>query len=440
MNKIYIKAFMLLGFMLAMHGNTYAAINPAGGSWAVVGSGTSGAKYDSIVVDPFNANNIYAVRSSTSTSGGATLKSGDGGATWNTWAFNFQGQALPVGSFTLEPVNKTILLTSGTRLFVTQDGGTTWAEIGAGLENDIIRNSSGIIHIHQYNSSNANGVRFSNIRKSADGGMTWVTLGSRPANFPMGDYFIDDTTGTWYRYGSSVLVTDANGAVTSWGVSGIQKSLDTGATWADLTTSATIATADIVGFWVESKTGNLLAMPDSGWYKDLYMSTDGGSTWQMSDAGADKFSKINSTHPDGTSSFFHEDPFNSGNLYFFASSVSGASSLVSTDGGVTWSSVNMANGWSCRGVSPATDNSGVIHCGSSNGNNFLGSALIKFTPTSGVPTPTTTTPSGSTPTSTTAAEAGGGCLAPTMNNQTTWLLLILSTMLIGITALKRQKK
>jgi len=411
---------LIIGGIVATSGNIYAAINPAGGSWSVVGSGATGAKYDSIAVNPFNSNMIYAVRAASSTPGAATLLSNDGGATWNTWVFNFQGQALRVGSFTLEAVNKTILITSGTRLFVTQDGGTTWAEIGAGSSNKIIRNSNGVIHIHQYNSSNANGAVFSNIRKSADGGITWVTLGSRPAWFPMGDHFIDDTTGTWYRYGSRVIVTDANGGWVSIGINGIQKSTDTGTTWVDVTTSAAIATSVIKGFWVDSKTGNLLVLPDEGTLKNkLYVSADGGNTWQLANTGGVVFSlTLNAT-------FFYEDAFNSGVLYINDDGIVGTANMVSLDGGVTWADTNFPNFWSCRGVSLATDTSGVVYCGSNNGNNFLGSALIKFTPALG----TATAPA--VPATTTAAPAssgGGGSMSP-------WMLLAALPLL----ALRRRK-
>jgi uncharacterized repeat protein (TIGR01451 family) len=97
----------------------------AGLSWAPAISGLASSQFDSLTVDPTNANVVYAATES------GLLKSTDGAATWNPIPWNASATEGYPDSIAIDPKHPGILYASRGFIARSADGGVTWQMLRA---------------------------------------------------------------------------------------------------------------------------------------------------------------------------------------------------------------------------------------------------------------------------------------------------------------------
>jgi photosystem II stability/assembly factor-like uncharacterized protein len=107
-----------------------------GKTWAATGLNHSPI---ALAIDPANSNTLYA--STASDTGQAILKSTNGGQTWVTvYTINaIVATAIPVIRSLVVAANASVYVTTGSGLFTSADGGTSWKETDTGLRVHDIR-------------------------------------------------------------------------------------------------------------------------------------------------------------------------------------------------------------------------------------------------------------------------------------------------------------
>jgi photosystem II stability/assembly factor-like uncharacterized protein len=343
----------------------------AGGIWKSTNGGISWiSKLDngaqlaigSMIKDPVNENIVYAGtgegwNNSDNVYGGGIYKSTDFGETWNLlpitiganiWSFsNVRSMAFdPSGN--LYAVTYSYKRKDGVGSFLTNgglykstDNGTSWSIISPTTfstnyfyGDDVIPfSSSTIIFATGYTNATLGG-----IYRTTDGGTTWNKI---TANLPTTNYrrvaFAKDpgnATTAYAQFESSLLTSP------DYGLAGIYKTTDAGATWASITKPSNIPS-----------TGNLSFLSAQGWYDnviavdpfnsnniyvggvDMMKSTDGGTSWSQLTAWTSGYG-FPVIHADHHSIVF--DPVNANVLY--AGDDGGIQKT--TNGGTTWTSLN----------------------------------------------------------------------------------------------------
>jgi uncharacterized repeat protein (TIGR01451 family) len=97
----------------------------AGLSWAPAISGLASSQFDSLTVDPTNANVVYAATES------GLLKSLDGAATWNPLTWDASASGGYPASIAIDPKHPSILYASRWFIARSADGGVTWQTLRA---------------------------------------------------------------------------------------------------------------------------------------------------------------------------------------------------------------------------------------------------------------------------------------------------------------------
>src|ERR1035437_8473058 len=294
----------------------------AGGVWKSTDGGASWTpKIDNgaqlaigcMVKDPSNENNIYAGTGEgwgnvDAVYGGGIYKSTDFGDTWTllsstigtnvwnfrnvramafdlsgnlyavTWAYNYE---YGVGSYTLNG-----------GLYISTNGGTSWTAINSGTFAtnyfagcDVVPFSSSIIIF----ATEDNGATLGGIYRTTNSGSTWTQI---TASLPTTNYrriaFAKDPNNASTAYAQ---FQSTNYGSSDYGLAGIYKTSDAGATWTALTKPGNISST---GPTVGSSSSFLSTQ---GWYDNVIA----------------------------------VDPFNSSNLY-----VGGVDMMKSTNGGTSW--------------------------------------------------------------------------------------------------------
>jgi uncharacterized repeat protein (TIGR01451 family) len=97
----------------------------AGLTWAPAISGLASSQFDSLTIDPTNANVLYAATES------GLLKSLDGAATWNPMTWNAGATEGYPDSIAIDPKHPSILYASRGFIARSADGGVTWQTLRA---------------------------------------------------------------------------------------------------------------------------------------------------------------------------------------------------------------------------------------------------------------------------------------------------------------------
>jgi len=277
------------------------------GRWSVPSGPSSGA--GSVVVDPQNSANVYAV------GGGRVFRSTNGGRSW-TGGLQLDPR---IDVLAVDPQRPSILYAgAGAGVFKSVDAGRSWVPSGLGQtprqpggpkgEGNVFSlvvdpTDSSVV----YAVAGTAAASFSKVNKSVDGGRTWRTLPASPR--PVSALTIDPANpqvlfaaveGAWTdRKGhSSIAMTSDGGAtwrtvlshdgylwaiavdpaspatVYAVGDAGVLVSADDGRTWR----SAGTAPADNLGaLAVDPRDPGTLYV--SAWKKGVFRTTDGGRTW-----------------------------------------------------------------------------------------------------------------------------------------------------------------
>ena len=382
-------ARMIVAFFGAAIVFAVARPAPAGiNVWTSDGPPGGGGSILAVVIDPNESRTVYA-----GTVNGGVFKSIDSGRTWSSVN---SGLTDPwVGTLAIDPTNSsTVYAGTKTGVFKSTDGGGTWTAATAGPENvyALAVDPSAPTTLYAGNGSFQTGGVF----KSTDGGNTWQATGL--TNIGVSSLAIDPTT-TDTLYAGVALCSFFEPRCSS----GILKSTDGGQSWDavpiglpvseplsylltelafDNSTPATLhagmaicdTTPECHAVFYKSTdggtTGSVTVLPGeeidalavaltspptlyAGTENDVFKSTDGGSTWNVSKANTRVFT-------------IAIDPTTPTTLY--AGTSSGAGVLKSTNGGVTWSAVGVINGSNnvrALAVDPGT--SGTLYAATAGG-------------------------------------------------------------------------
>lgn len=156
-------------------------------------------------ISPSSPDVLYAAR------GQQVLKSTDGGASWTATSF-----AGPASVLAIDPKDARVVYAEG---FRSDDGGTTWVEARAGLENpnggyELIQ----ALAIDPRQPATLYALSFRGIYKSVNRGAAWSSIWTWPAevSFFTGKLAIDPASGTVYASDRYAGVFRSTGGGTSW--------------------------------------------------------------------------------------------------------------------------------------------------------------------------------------------------------------------------------
>ena len=289
----------------------------AGGIWKSTNGGTTWvSKLDngaqlaigSMVRDPSNENIVYAGtgegwNNSDNVYGGGIYKSTDFGETWNLLS---------------STIGANIMNFSNVRSMAFDPSGNLYAVT------------------YSYKRKDGQGLLYTSggLYKSTNGGSSWSNINSSSTNYFMGDDVIPFSANTiiyatGYYSGTSTL-------------GGIFRTTDGGTTWNKITTNLPTSNYRRIAFAKDpNSTNTAYAQIESGLYttpdfglSGIYKTTDAGATWTALTKPSN-LSSTSSTSFLGTQGWYDNviavDPFNSNNIY-----VGGVDMMKSGDGGNSW--------------------------------------------------------------------------------------------------------
>jgi photosystem II stability/assembly factor-like uncharacterized protein len=316
-------------------------------SWASIGP--EGGTVYTLVIDPQNAATIYA-----GSEQGGVFKSTDRGAHWSPTNSGLPlfGDAEFGGPFVqalaVNPQNSSVLYAgvavrnfflepTGRGVFRSDDGGTSWRAVTAGIENRVIyaiaidpQTPATVYASGAIGTSNTT-VLF----KTTDGGITWTALSSLTG------------TGTW----SLAIDPLASATVYAAGLGGVFKTTDGGSTWTQMNDGLT--TANVAKLALDPSDSTV-----------IYAATRGGGVFKSVAGGAWTNVSTGLSGPQVVALAI--DPQATSTLY--AGTTTGGA-FKSTDGAATWSPVNagltamQVNALAIDPQSPATVYAGTTRGG-----------------------------------------------------------------------------
>ena len=231
---------------LANYGQGILKSTNGGASWTLMGNSTfSRHTISQIVVDPTNANNVYAAVAGAGNNGiaGSTgiYKSTDGGTTWSDTTTAISTTA-PFTDVEIDKSNSQHLFaavgggTATSGLYVTTNGGTSWTLVGGGLISGtevgwskVAFAPSSTQTVYTSFSNNATGGLLA-MWRSTNGGSSWTQLVNTP-----------NYLGTQASYDSTLAVDPHNTnivyAAGAGGTNSFIESTNSGNSWSDISTA-----------------------------------------------------------------------------------------------------------------------------------------------------------------------------------------------------------
>jgi uncharacterized repeat protein (TIGR01451 family) len=293
----------------------------AAATWRGSGSGLPDAHFSALVVDPTNANILYAATfNDTNFPARGIFKSTDGGNTWSSINNGLSG--LDVTQLVMDPTNPTTLYCAANSfIFKTTDGGASWNLANAGIPSGsgirglaISKSDPSVLMVDA-------GTAF--IYRTTNGGQSWTQAGPRFQTV---------------LYGITIDPTDANTVYLAAGFGpldrspgGIFKSTNGGASWVQTVNdvSGNFTAGSVVVDPADHNTLYATVRQFSSWF--LLLSTDAGVTWKPKRPTLDVNGEIEGIAVGG------------GGLIYLATNSQGV--LKSTDGGGSFAPGNLAVGF-----------------------------------------------------------------------------------------------
>ncbi|HEV2210504.1 MAG TPA: hypothetical protein VG167_17150, partial [Verrucomicrobiae bacterium] len=343
-----------------------------GTTWIPLTDNQPSLAVGSIAIDPQNPQTIYVGTGEEdfalfNYSGAGILKSTNGGASWTRLSGPFVGPfgsdspfcgGAYIGSIAVGPGNSQIVLAgaefqcnSGTGLYRSTNGGTTWTEVlGTPAAPDLI---TGLV----YDPTDGNNVYAAvgastsasndGIWKSTNAGLNWTLAnGSGTTAFP-GSAAARISLAIAASSPTTLYAGAASASSGSTSVLGVYKSINGGGSWTRLTSAPNYCSPDpataqcyfdnVVAVAPDNPNIVLLGGSESAttnYAGTLYLSLDGGSTWK--DITAD--SSGNAIHPDMHSLAFSKD----GSTMFVGNDGGLWSTALSSTGVGTWTNLNQS--------------------------------------------------------------------------------------------------
>ena len=342
-----------------------------GTTWTPLSDNQPSLAIGSLAIDPKNPQTIYAGTGEENYSlynyaGAGVLKSTDGGSTWTQLTGPFVGPfdsqspycgGAYIGSIAVDPGNSQVLLAGagfqcsiGTGLYRSTNGGASWTEVlGTPQAPDLI---TGLV----FDPTNGNNVYAAvgasstvtndGIWKSTNAGLTWTLAnGSGTTAFP-GSSVARTSLAIAASSPTTLYAGAASAASGSTSLLGVYKTTNGGGSWTQLASAPQYCSPDpataqcyfdnVVAVAPNNPNIVLLGGSESATTAGgtLYLSLDGGATWQ--DITAD--TSGNAIHPD-----MHAIAFSKDGSKMFAGNDGGVwSTSLSSTGIGTWSNLNQS--------------------------------------------------------------------------------------------------
>lgn len=345
----------------------------SGAHWSSAGSLSVGLfttlSIAGLAVDPTNPNTVWAAANDVHSFGSGTIwKSTDGGSSWIAVRESFPASS--VGIVAIDPRGSHVVFAEARGLERTSDGGGTWTPT-AGLTSRVVS--------LEFPGSNpsvvAAGTSEGGVFLSMDGGVTWApsnsglagdssilglaTIAASPGSLfaatKAGLYRSDDLAGTWRLVSSGpryLLRSDPSSSTTLYAIdTGVSKSTDGGVTWVE--SSDGLVATDVRAL-AASSGGRLYAAVE----EYVFASTDAGSTWRKSVV----------LPPFGQVTAILVDPKTPSTVYAGTCTAS-AGIYRSVDGGTTWLPFNSGMtivGICVRSLAAQPGPQGAVFAGTSN--------------------------------------------------------------------------
>ncbi len=291
--------------------NTFYVGSAAGSTWKTTdGGNTWNSLYNNlptlgvadIKINPQNHNTIY-IATGDGDAGDAyssgVIKSYDGGNTWLTTGLNWLPTAnLTAYSLIINPADtNTIVMSSNGGIYITHNAGNSWTNTYNSGVKQILYNTGDTSIIYGTLTGTAQIIR------SKDGGVTWTTVtaiaGAQRINIAM-------------SVSNSAIITAVadNG---NYGLLGVYRSVDTGATFTPVFVDDGSCTNNILGYDLGLPTSSC---GGQGWYDlciamdpsnpnviiiggvNSYYSSDGGVTWTLANQWYSGLSGVQTVHAD----------------------------------------------------------------------------------------------------------------------------------------------
>lgn len=330
----------------------WVAIGPAPILNAVSpGSQPASGRIAAVAAHPSNANIIYIAAA-----GGGVWKTADAGTTWQP--LTDSQSSLVMGALAVAPSNPNVIYAGtgeannsgdsfyGRGFLKSTDAGAAWTLLDNGGAFDRRAFSKIVVHptdpntVYAATTSAVNGLSGNKgIWKSTDGGQTWTnTTASISTSLAWSDLVMHPTN-------SSVLYAAA-GEPFGNALNGVYTTANAGQTWTLVTGGGTVPSGSTVGRVALAVAPSApqtlyvsMASPSTFSVHRLLRATNGGTNWTNLTSGTPDFLKAVGWYANSLA----VDPANS--LRVFAGGGPGAGGIVeSTDGGVTWTSIDTGAG------------------------------------------------------------------------------------------------
>jgi photosystem II stability/assembly factor-like uncharacterized protein len=321
----------------------------SGASWTASNAGLPNSFFGitSLTIDPSTPSTLYAISPK-----GGLFKSTDAAASWT----GVSGIA-DLSFLAIDPNNSlTIYAATQHGVVKSVDGGASW-----NAANGNLTDSCFLLAIDPVTPGTVYGLTTGGIFKTADGGQTWMQIYASP-----------NWVGSWASTAGSLIIdpTTPSTIYASAIDAGIIKSMDGGQTWVTIKTglpyTCTVFSASAIplavdpqvpsnlyaGSFAASRCSTAPGVPpvDLGTGR-ISKSTDGGQTWIAVSAGIPSDAFIGSLvlDPGSISTIY------AGYASYANSSPNPGGILKSTDGGQTWTVINIAAfGTAIAAVDPQT--------------------------------------------------------------------------------------
>ncbi|NOX18389.1 MAG: T9SS type A sorting domain-containing protein [Chlorobi bacterium] len=318
-------------------------------SWTNLGPGNIGGRIRSIIIRPTDVSNILVGGVS-----GGVWKTTDGGSSWT--AKNDDGDPIAISCMvndgdvvyagTGEGWNNTDAVYGG-GIWKSTDFGENWTLLTSTLSNsgwdfknvkqlriDPSGNIYAVTKAYNYKGGVGNYYSYGGLYKSTDGGSSWTKINSSSTN---------------YYNATDVIPISSSIILFATYAGGIFRTTDGGTNWSQVTSGLPSTDFNRIAMTQDpNSSSTVFAVFSSGTYtspyyglRGIYKSTDNGATWSELTRPGTLASTGGRTYLNKQGWYGNViavDPFNSSNIY-----VGGVDDMKSTDGGSSW---NQLTYWS----------------------------------------------------------------------------------------------
>jgi photosystem II stability/assembly factor-like uncharacterized protein len=335
MKKAPLLAIGLLvcaGSWAALPGHVMSIDDPAPSSWKALGP--SGGVVLSMVANPQNSSEVFAIGGSTSTQ---VLKSADGGRNW-TKVSDIAAQAYDI-AFNSSNANLLYVLASS-GVYRSTDHGLTWTlssfpSGSYGYSGHIVTNKAdaNMLYTNGYRWESSLGYMV--VNKSTDGGATWASQkpSGGASSISPGGLAVFPTNASIVYVGGSLW--DSGSSTYTYKV---YKTMNGGTSWQDVSGSINSLATDLL---FDPANSSIVYASTIG---KVYKTTNGGSSWSPSNGYAYAYA-------------LSLDPLNTNILYGAYDGMV----YKSTDGGANWASLSSGLKGTGKDVTVLPAGAGILY-------------------------------------------------------------------------------